>query len=74
MVLQRRVPVVAGAGAVALGGLAALSLVPSTLALSLLIGAVAVAVLGASTVLLTGHRHLVRCESGPRPSVWSRWK
>ncbi len=74
VVLQRRVPVVAGAGAVALGGLAALSLVPSTLALSLLIGAVAVAVLGASTVLLTGHRHLVRCESGPRPSVWSRWK
>lgn len=72
--LQRRVPVVAGAIGVAVGGLSALSLVPSTLALSLLIGVVGVAVLIAATVLMAGGRHLAHGRQALRQAAWSRWR
>jgi len=72
--LQRRVPVVAGAIGVAVGGLSALSLVPSTLALSLLIGVVGVAVLIAATVLMAGGRHLTHGRQALRQAAWSRWR
>jgi hypothetical protein len=71
---ERRVPVVAGAAAVALGGLAALSLVPSTLALSLLIGAVAVGVLAIATLMVAGHRRTATGPAAVRSTAWRRWR
>jgi len=72
--LQRRVPVIAGAVGVAAGGLAALALVPSTLALSLVIGAASLAVLATATVLMAGGRRIVQGHVGTREATWDRWR
>lgn len=74
VVAERRVPVIAGAVAVALGGMAALSLVPSTLALSLIIGFVAVSVLAAATLLVATRRRPTQLPDAGRWATWDRWR
>jgi hypothetical protein len=48
--------------------------VPSTLALSLVIGAVAVAVLVAATLLVAGRRRLAQGHDAGRWTAWERWR
>jgi hypothetical protein len=73
VILRRRVPAITGSAAVALGGLAALSLVPSTLALSIILGVVALVALAVSTVMLAGRGRPIGGMWAGLGSGWSSW-